>query len=105
MRPPYGVRREDGGRVPRAPTGMIWSPWTWQPAAGKVAVAACTSEEVGGAVCRLLPVAALVDFAVPRLQKLLDADTGVGPALGPYVGPDLGPDAGPGTGVGAHASG
>ncbi|WP_328297015.1 AAC(3) family N-acetyltransferase [Streptomyces sp. NBC_00435] len=29
---------------------------------------------VGAAVCRLLPVAALVDFAVPRLQELLDAD-------------------------------
>lgn len=32
--------------------------------------------KVGGAVCRLLPVAALVDFAVPRLQELLDADAG-----------------------------
>lgn len=30
--------------------------------------------KVGGAVCRLLPVPALVDFAVPRLQRLLDGD-------------------------------
>ncbi|MCX5409097.1 AAC(3) family N-acetyltransferase [Streptomyces sp. NBC_00335] len=30
---------------------------------------------VGGAECRLLPVPALVDFAVPRLQELLDADS------------------------------
>lgn len=30
---------------------------------------------VGGAVCRLLPVPALLDFAVPRLQELLDAES------------------------------
>ncbi|MEV7524302.1 AAC(3) family N-acetyltransferase [Streptomyces sp. NPDC091371] len=29
--------------------------------------------KVGGAACRLLPVSALVDFAVPRLQELVDA--------------------------------
>ncbi|MCX4776325.1 aminoglycoside N(3)-acetyltransferase [Streptomyces sp. NBC_01264] len=32
--------------------------------------------KVGDAVCRLLPVAGLVDFAVPRLQELLDTAAG-----------------------------
>lgn len=38
--------------------------------------AAVRESVVGDAVCRLLSVPALVDFAVPRLQELLDADAG-----------------------------